>query len=179
MDSIDLRDTFDSLKMTKSDDTSKFSTPQSEPVFVAVPGKEQDLLDAYAKASETMEEFKTHVETPGSHICSVKLKFRDPNLTEALGEDQFAFLWLTAAYYHEDEKTYSAEFFEVPKDFQEWHQVGQRLAFEAEDVFDWMANYDGYVHGGFTLRAAKKYLNDAERAKHDEYLGVSAWAPIP
>ena len=165
--------------MTKSDDTSKFSAPQSEPLFVAVHDKEQDFLDAYAKAAETMAEFKKHVETPGNHICSVKLRFRDPNHSDELGEDRFAFIWLTATYFHEDENLYSAEFFEVPKEFHEWHQVGQRLAFEAEDVFDWMVNYDGYVYGGFTLRAIKKYLSDTDRAEHDKYLGVSEWAPIP
>ena len=165
--------------MTKSDDTSKFSTPQSEPVFVAVPGNEQDFRDAYAKASETMDEFKKHVLTPGTHICSAKLRFRDPNLSDELGADQFAFIWLTATYFHEEENLYSAEFFEVPKEFQEWHQVGQRLAFEAEDVFDWMVNYDGLVHGGFTLRAVKSYISEADRESHDEFLGVKEWAPVP
>ena len=165
--------------MSDSDDTSKFSTPQSEPLFVSVPDEEQDFQDAYTKAAETMADFKKHVETPGTHICSVKLKFRDPNLSEELGEDRFAYMWLTATYFHENENLYSAEFFEVPKEFHEWHQVGQRLAFEAEEVFDWMANYDGFVHGGFTLRAVKKFLSDADRAKHDEYLGVREWAPIP
>ena len=165
--------------MTESDETSKFAKAQSEPLFVAVPNQEQDLRDAYAKAAETMSEFRRFVEMPGAHFCSVKLKFRDPNLSEKLGEDRFAFIWLTATYYHEEENLYSAEFFEVPEEFQQWHQVGQRLAFEAEDVFDWMVNDDGLVHGGFTLRAIKKHLSDADREAHDEYLGVREWAPIP
>ncbi len=165
--------------MSKSDDESQFATSQTDPTFVAVPNREQDFLDAYAKASETMSVFKDHVITPGAHICSVKLRFRNPNLSEELGEDQFAFIWLTSTQYHEDEDIYSAIFFEVPREFQEWHQVGQRLSFESEDVFDWMVNYDGYVHGGFTLRAIKKYLSDADRASHDEYIGVNEWAPIP
>ena len=165
--------------VSKSDHESKFSTPQTEPIFVAVPRREQDLLDAYAKASETMSEFKNHVTTPGAHICSAKLRFRDPKLSDDLGEDRYAFIWLTSTQYHEDDGLYSAEFFEVPKEFQEWHQVGQRLTFESEDVFDWMVNYDGYVHGGFTLRAVKKHLSDADKASHDEYIGVREWAPIP
>ena len=165
--------------MSKSDDESKFATSQTEPVFVAVPSKEQDFQDAYAKASETMSVFRDHVTTPGTHICSVKLRFRDPKLSEEHGEDRFAFIWLTSTQYHDDEGLYSAVFFEVPKEFQEWHQVGQRISFDSDDVFDWMANYDGYVHGGFTLRAIKKHLSDADRASHDEYIGVKEWAPVP
>ncbi len=165
--------------MTKPKDTSKFSEPQSEPVFVAVPNQEQDLLDAYRKTSETMAEFKKHVMTPGSHICSAKLRFRDPDLSEERGKDQFLFIWLTRTFYHEAENLYSAEFFEVPEEFRKWHKVGERLGFEADEVFDWMVNYDGYVHGGFTLRAVKKYLSEADQAAHDEYIGVREWAPIP
>ena len=165
--------------MSKSDDSSKFSEPQSEPLFVAVPNKEQDFLDAHAKAAETMPEFRTHVLVPGSHICSVKLKFRDPKRSEELGEDRYAYIWLTDTNYQAEDDTYSAVFFEVPAAFHEWHQVGQRLTFEAEDIFDWMVDYDGLFHGGFSLRAVKKHLNDADRAAHDEYLGVREWAPLP
>ncbi len=164
---------------TKPESKSRFAERQSEPMFVAVPNQEQDLLEAYRRASETMEEFKQHVLTPGEHYCSVKLRFRDPDLSEELGEDRFAYLWLTATAFHEEENLYSAAFFEVPDEFQEWHKVGQRIAFEAEDVFDWMVNYDGYVHGGFTLRAVKKHLSAEDQASHDEYVGVREWAPIP
>ena len=174
-----IRQTIGTLELTKSDDKSRFTAPESEPIFVAVPNKEKDLHDAYSKASETMVEFKKHVTTPGTHICSVKLKFRDPKLSEELGEDRFAFIWLTATHFHDEDNLYAVEFFEVPKEFHEWHQVGQRLAIEAEDVFDWMVNYDGYVYGGFTLRAVKKHLSEADKAAHDEYLGVNEWAPIP
>lgn len=42
--------------------------------------------------------------------------------------------------------------FEVPPELQNWHQVGQRLGFEGEDIFDWMVlTEDGRLFGGYTL----------------------------
>ena len=165
--------------MSGSDESSKFAEPQSEPLFVAIPSEEKEFQDAYARALETIPVFQSLLTEPGARIFSVKLRFRDPQLSDELGEDRFMFLWLTSVYYHEAENVFSAEFFEVPDALQEWHHVGQRLAFEAEDIFDWMVNDDGYVHGGFTLRVVKKHLSEADRAAHDEFLGVETWAPLP
>jgi len=70
---------------------------------------------------------------------------------------------------------FSAEFFELPREFQKWHHVGERLGIEAEDIFDWMVNDEGKLYGGFTLRAAREKLSEEERAEYDSYIGVTSY----
>ncbi len=67
--------------------------------------------------------------------------------SERLGEDSFLFLWLTTVHYHAEERLFSGTFFEVPPELQKWHQAAQRLAFEGDDIFDWMVLAKGHVHG--------------------------------
>src|SRR5205085_198016 len=101
--------------------------------------------------AETLPHFIEQVQwQSGDAYCSAKLRFRDPEESERLGEDRFVFLWLTSVHYHEAERLFSGIFFEVPAELQKWHQVGQRLGFEPEDIFDWMINRDGRLQGGFT-----------------------------
>ncbi len=70
------------------------------------------------------------------------------------------------------------QFFEVPPELQKWHQVGQQLAFEGEDIFDWMAlTEDGRLFGGYTLRVSRTKLPENERADYDRYIGVKAYEP--
>jgi uncharacterized protein YegJ (DUF2314 family) len=65
----------------------------------------------------------------------------------------------------------------VPESFQKWHQVGSRLGFEAEDVFDWMVNEGGHLRGGFTIRVTRSRLSEAEKANYDKYIGVISYEP--
>ena len=105
----------------------KFDEPQTEPLFMAVPSKGEELQKAYARAAASMAEFRGHIERPGEHICSAKLRFRDPNESERAGKDIFLFLWLTAIEYGNTARSYVGTFFEVPSELGEWHWVGQRL----------------------------------------------------
>ena len=108
-----------------------------------------------------------------------KLRFRDPDLSDRLGEDRFFFLWLSEVVYHPAERIFSGVFFEVPDGFEKYHPVGQRLGFDPEDVFDWMVNEDGHLRGGFTIRVTRARLADeAEKARYDDYIGVSSYEPI-
>jgi uncharacterized protein YegJ (DUF2314 family) len=158
--------------------TSKFDSPQEEPLFVAIANDDPTMVRAFALAAATSAEFLEHVKRPGNHYCCAKLKFRDPDHSAALGEDRFVYLWLAGVHYHGEQGLYSGQFFEVPPALQKWHQVGQRLAFEADDVFDWMVLDSGVLHGGFTIRAAREALPEAERAAYDSYVGAESYAPI-
>src|SRR5213592_1631626 len=117
---------------------NKFAQKQDEPLFMAIPQTDSDFLSAYDRAAATTPQFVEHIQRGGDAFCSAKLRFRDPDESERLGEDTFAFLWLTGVQYHAAERVFSGTFFEVPPEFQKWHQVGQRLAFDGEDIFDWM-----------------------------------------
>ena len=134
---------------------------------------------AYARAATTLPQFVERIPRGGDVFCSAKLRFRDPDESERLGEDRFVFLWLSAVSYHVGERVFSGTFFEVPPEFQKWHQVGQRLAFDPDDIFDWMVLDKGHLHGGFTLRLTREKLPESERESYDRYVGVSVYEPLP
>jgi uncharacterized protein YegJ (DUF2314 family) len=158
---------------------SKFTQEQKEPLFTAISGSDASFQDAYAQASQTLPRFITHIQSGMRGYFSAKLRFRDPDESERLGEDRFLFLWLTGVHYHPAEECdFSGSFFEVPRELQKWHQVGQRLAFQGEDIFDWMAlNEDGRLFGGYTLRVSRSKLPESERADYDRHIGVTAYEP--
>jgi uncharacterized protein YegJ (DUF2314 family) len=158
---------------------NKFAEPQVEPLFVAVPGTDAEFQSAYDAAAATLPKFIEQIQQGGGATYSVKLRFRDPDASARLGEDRIMFLWLTLVHYHPAERLFSGAFFEVPPEFQKWHQVGQRVAFPPEDIFDWMVLREGHLHGGFTLRVARSKLPEAELEAHDRYIGVSVYEPLP
>jgi len=157
----------------------KFVPPDGEPLFAAIRNDDPQIESAHAMAARTLPHFLACVLRSGSHMCCAKLRFRDPDLSGRLGEDRFFFLWLNSVVYHSEENVFSGSFFELPPELMKWHQVGQRLGFEAEDIFDWMVNDNGHLHGGFTLRVARARLPESELAEFDRYSGVMAWEPLP
>jgi uncharacterized protein YegJ (DUF2314 family) len=150
-----------------------------EPRFIAIRNDDPEMQQAYSRAGATVALFQQFVERPGEHICCAKLRFRDPDFSAELGEDRFLYLWLTSVQYHGAERLFSGAFFEVPAEFTKWHQVGERLGFEADDIFDWMVNDAGRLHGGFTLRVVRSHLPDHDRAAYDDHTGVTVWEPLP
>lgn len=137
-------------------------------LFSAVNSEDDDVQRAYTQASESIEDFVELVKSDVEAIYMAKLSFRDPILSEQRGEDQFLYIWLSDIYDHITEDVLSGGG-EVPKALTAWHQVGQRLAFEIDDAFDWMVIKDGRAEGGFTLRAHRKRLaTEVERKAYDE-----------
>jgi uncharacterized protein YegJ (DUF2314 family) len=154
---------------------SIFKHPSKEPLFVSVRGDDPEMRQAYAQAAQALQEFFEHIRTNECSTCAAKLRFRDPTLSEKLGEDRFLYLWLTGVRRLNDGALVGT-FFEVPAELSEWHQVGQRLQFEETDIFDWFVNEDGRMHGGFTMRVQRSRLSDGERSAFDAYTGVLEWA---
>ena len=159
--------------------SSKFVEEHEQPLFMAISNSDARLQEAHATASRTLLRFIVHLQSGMRAYFSAKLRFRDPDESERLGEDRFLFLWLSDVHYHSAERTFSGTFFEVPPEFQKWHQVGQRLGFEGEDIFDWMTlTKDGRLFGGFTLRVSRSKLPESQRADYDRYIGVSVYEPV-
>jgi uncharacterized protein YegJ (DUF2314 family) len=158
---------------------NKFAKPQKEPLFVAISQDDAAFQAAYDRAAATISHFIEHIRCDEDSSCSAKLRFRDPDESDRLGEDRFLFLWLSGVYYHAAERVFSGAFFEVPLELQQWHQVGQRLAFEPEDIFDWMVLHQGHLYGGFSLRVVREKLPETERDSYDRYIGVSVYEPPP
>jgi uncharacterized protein YegJ (DUF2314 family) len=145
----------------------KFEDKQVEPLFTAISATDQRYEAAYAHAAKTMPEFRDNVKRNGNHVCSAKLRFKDPTESERTGNDVFLF--------DSTSSLFTGTFFEVPAELKEWHWSGQKLSFESEDVFDWMVNDNGKLHGGFTLRVNRSNMSETERPTYDLYLGVKQW----
>ena len=148
-----------------------------EPVFAAISASDAEFQAAYALASSTLPQFIYLMEHREEAIFSAKLRFRDPDESERLGEDRFAFIWLTSVYYYPDDGVFSGVFFELPAEFQHWHHVGQHHVFGPDEIFDWMVLRDGHLHGGFTLRVSRTRVPESERASYDQHIGVSVYEP--
>lgn len=162
--------------MSKSDFNN---SGNEEPLFMVIANSDADFKKAYAMASRTWPRFLERLQKRDGEYFGAKLRFRDPEESERLGEDQFLFLWLTDVHYHEDELIFSGEFFEVPTELKKWHQVGERLGFEGEDIFDWMViTEDGRLFGGYTLRVTRSKLPEEEKADYDRYVGVKVYEPV-
>jgi uncharacterized protein YegJ (DUF2314 family) len=157
---------------------NKFAQEQDEPQFAAISQTDPEFQLAYDRAAATISQFIEHTQGGDDSFYSVKLRFRDPDESERLGVDKFAFLWLTGVRYNDTEHVFSGTFFEVPREFEKWHQVGQELSFDPEDIFDWMViTKDGRLFGGYTIRVSRNKLPESDRADYDRYIGVTTYEP--
>lgn len=86
--------------------------PQGEPLFTAISQTNSDFQLAYERAAATLPKFIEHIERGGDTFRSVKLRFRDSDESERLGEDRFLFLWLGSVHYYPDDREFSGVFFE-------------------------------------------------------------------
>jgi len=154
---------------------SVFDEPQKEPLFRMTRKDDPDMLRAYSRAAETVDELIEHLKSGGSRISAIKMRFRDPDQSARLGEDRFLFLWLTVVTHDPDAGTFVVQFFEVPPEFQKWHRPGERLVIERDQVFDWFVNDDGLLYGGYTMRVARARMPEGDRAAFDRYTGVRQW----
>jgi uncharacterized protein YegJ (DUF2314 family) len=150
--------------------------PRDEPLFVAVASDDPQMGAAHSRCAQTLDEFRAHVLRAGDHLCAAKLRFRDPGESDRAGHDVLLYVWLASVFVDESSGRYVGSFFEVPPALREWHSPGQELEFEGEDVFDWMVNDDGVVHGGFTLRVMRGRLPESEREAYDQRVGAREWA---
>lgn len=153
--------------------------PLDEPIFQAIYADDAEFSAAHARASATIAEFLLLVRRGGDARFMAKLRFRDPDLSDRLGEDRFFYLWLSEVVYHPEENIFSGVFFEVPKGFEKWHQVGERLGFDPQDVFDWMVIENRHLRGGYTIRVTRsRQRTEEDKLRYDEYIGVTSYEPI-
>lgn len=95
--------------------TRTFSSGQTQPLFTAVAQNDASFQEAYASASRTLPRFIEHVQSGIPAYFSAKLRFRDPDESERLGEDRFLFLWLTGVHYYPEERVFSGSFLKFPR----------------------------------------------------------------
>lgn len=141
--------------------------------MMAISRVDTAMKAAHRRAAETLDDFISHLDLADGRFCSAKLCFKDPELSERLGEDRLFYWWLDFATFDSAEGFFSAEFTELPEPLRAYHHIGQRLFFEREDIFDWRVNCDGRLFGGFTIRVARQSIPADELAAYDRYIGVS------
>ena len=146
----------------------------SEPLFTGIRGDDPEVAHAHRLASDSILRFRDYTLRNQGSGCA-KLRFRDPDASARLGENRFLYLWLSEVYFHPTDGIFSGIFFEVPKEFEKWHKVGERLGFDPEDVFDWMVLEDGHLYGGFTLRVTRDKLRPEQREAYDRHIGVEVY----
>ena len=151
-----------------------------EPIFQSIRKDDPEFEAAHARCAQTINEFVDLVKKAEEPIFMAKLRFRDPDLSEKEGKDHLFYLWLSEVVYHKNENMLSGVFFEVPSGFEKWHQVGNRLGFDPDDVFDWMViDSNGHMSGGYTIRVTRKKLtSEEEKRRYDEYIGVKYYEPV-
>jgi uncharacterized protein YegJ (DUF2314 family) len=152
-----------------------------EPIFRQVDSQSKSVQEAHQQCAESIEQFIYLVKQQRENVTYMaKLNFRDPDLSEKEGSDHFFYLWLSQVYFHEEEGILSGLFFEMPKGFEKWHTVGDRLGFDKEDVFDWMViDEEDHMKGGFTIRVTRESLKtEKEKNEYDEYIGIKSFEPI-
>ena len=151
----------------------------TEPLFRATANEDPEMQEAYAKAASSIAKFIALVELNEHEVTIVKLRFRDPDLSEETGKDQFLYLWLNEVLYHKEDTSLSGVLFELPKELEKWHKIGERLGFESEDVFDWCAIQKGNAIGGFTLQATRNQMKtEQEKIQFDERTGIDSFVKI-
>jgi hypothetical protein len=72
--------------------TSRFTKPQNEPLFIAIPQHVAEFQTAYDRAAATIPHSIEQIQRAGDSFCSAKLRFRDPDESDRLEEDRFLFL---------------------------------------------------------------------------------------
>jgi uncharacterized protein YegJ (DUF2314 family) len=147
-----------------------------EPIFQNIHRNDKEIEDAHRQCSITINHFIEMVRKGGEPTYMAKLRFLDPDKSEKEGKDHIFYLWLSEVLYHPATNLLSGVFFEIPKGFEKWHQIGQRLGFDPEDVFDWMVIDKGHAKGAYTLKVSRERLTtEQERKDFDRYIGVTSY----
>lgn len=120
---------------------------------------------AITDAQNTLGQCREHFVASTSSLCSVK--------TRMTGSHGSAFVWLSVIKAKRTE--FVGELFEVPEALRDF-EIGQSFSIKDTDIIDWMANDDGVLHGGFTLRLHRSTLSESEQADFDRFIGVHEYA---
>lgn len=156
-----------------ADPSEKWTYQPNAPIVGYTNRHDEPMQEAYRLAAETVPDFIKHIHLKDGRFCAAKLSFKDPSESARLGRDKMLYWWLSFATYDAEQQAFSAEFVELPECLKAYHHIGQRLWFEADDIFDWYANDEGRLYGGFTMRVSHSRVPEGERAAYEQYIGVT------
>jgi uncharacterized protein YegJ (DUF2314 family) len=145
-----------------------------EPIFMALGQHDPDVLEATDRARATLDRFRELIATTagGNVFHSAKLRLRDPQLSEELGEDRYFYMWVHFVTLEGD--SFVGQTIQPPAGCT-FLAAGQTHRFQGSDVYDWMVNEDGRLHGGYSLRVMRKNLPEDLRAAYDRHIGATSY----
>jgi uncharacterized protein YegJ (DUF2314 family) len=157
-----------------ADDAEPFEQDGEEPLFMALRTDNPDLLEATAHARATVDQFRELIATlQGDWIFhSAKLRFRDADKSQETGEDWFFYVWVDFVSVEGDE--FVGKTIQAPSGAPGL-ESGQVHRFRDADIYDWMVNDQGRIHGGYSLRVIRKHLPEARHAAYDKYIGAESY----
>ncbi len=138
-----------------------------EPTFVAVAKNDPEIAKAIEEARSSIDFFlkiyEEHKENIGVYFA-IKVPIQDGDTT--------AHVWYTFQGYEGD--LLKGEHFELPKELMDHKSI----RIKREEIEDWMINDHGNLYGGFSIRVMRSRTPEDERAKYDEYVGVSEYKEL-
>jgi uncharacterized protein YegJ (DUF2314 family) len=132
------------------------------------------LVASVERARSTLPRFRELIvtSTGPETYRSAKLRFRDPELSERLGEDRYFYSWVS--FVTCDGDAFFGTLVQPPSEIK-WLEAGQSIRFKGDELWDWMVNQDGHLFGGFSLRVMREALPEERRAAFDQYVGVKSY----
>lgn len=131
---------------------------------VAVAHDDTRMNYAIEKARATLHYFQDSLQdpTPAQEYFSVKVLIEDESNNE--------YLWLTTPSFDEEGNLFGVVG-NTPV-YVKSVQVNQRIGIESQFISDWMIIEDGKLIGGYTIRAIRDGLPDAEQHEFDKMTGL-------
>lgn len=154
---------------------NKWKKPEGEPLFTTVSREDEQMNEACRKAKLTLPRFLEAIKSKKypSTTNAVKIKIKDQDHSEALGEDRYVFLWVWGV--KEEGADLRASVLELPKEKINDLVEGRDVVFPRAQVCDWMICQGPKVWGAFTMRVLRDRMDAKERAQYDEYTGLSSY----
>ncbi len=134
---------------------------QGQPDAYRVEPEDIPLKSAQIEAQLKLAELRERIQSPPSEQTYLAVK-------GIFGEDdQVEHLWLQDLSLQEDRIVGTLD--NQPLELSQW-SVGDRVVLRREQISDWMAIESGQLVGGWTLRALREQMTEAERAAFDASL---------
>ncbi len=131
----------------------------NEPTVYLVEGDEVEMAQAIEKANQTLENFKVALLSNNSNFKNFALKIRFEK-DQGGGEH----VWLDNVTFKNN--NYFGVVGNVPASTTEV-KLGDTIQIKTENISDWMYLDKNKLRGGYTIRALRKRMTDAERKQFD------------
>ncbi|RZJ65706.1 MAG: DUF2314 domain-containing protein [Flavobacterium sp.] len=137
---------------------------QGEPDMVYIPNEDERMNWAIEKANLTLWYFEESLKNPQEHqsYFSVKVKIMDGEIGEHI--------WLTSPHFDAEGNLFGI----VGNDPVDVKTVklDQEIGVNRDFISDWMIIEGGRLVGGYTLRAIRDGIPDAEKEAFDQSIGM-------